>query len=250
MSERTKEHGREISTAYFICGGRESTRYDFIASGKNAAELIYEDEQERRDFVRGWEQSWEENTLVAELLSEEDQIIAECTRIADRRVLVVERQTFHRARLCITGPPPCHPLSYETTYDYATPDGALKAFLNWQDNGPEPDGWQRHHGTGRYRIDGKRELEWVKDQNGWTLEQNIRYAIQVTKGKDKSIGNIIESSEHIGSEMPIGTKCYIVASEGVHTWNAYHRWDRSLVLTVGEMESVSVSSVIERLKGD
>jgi len=246
MSEKTKEYGKEISTAFFVCGGREKSKDEFMSSGRGAAYLLYDNEQDITDFAHGWQQAWEDNMLMVELLSEDDPTLAECTRIADKRRLVVERQIFRRARLGIGA----RDGGYDNVWDYSSPESALIAMESWCADDPEPQGWHRHHSTGRYRINGKRELEWVKDDGSVSLEQNITFAIQVTKGKDKSIGEIVESSEHIGSEMPIGTQCFTVASEGIYTWIVYHRWDRCVVLSVDELGSVRLGSVIERLKGD
>src|SRR5205807_956902 len=125
MSELTKEHGSKISTAYFVSGGREKPRSEFIESGKVAAPLIYEDEQDQRDFLKGWEDAWESNTLTFELLTQDDPILAECTRLADRRVLVVERQTFRRARLGIGAKDGMWDGGYDDVWDYESPESAL-----------------------------------------------------------------------------------------------------------------------------
>lgn len=250
MSEITKEQGRDIARAYFVCGGRDVQRNDFMESGQRITDLVLcdESEEDRKDFFRGWEQGWEDSTLYSELTSQEHQSIIECTRLLDRRFLSVERQTFRRARLCL-GSPGEFDGGYETTYDYDSPEAALIAFQNILGEDKEPDGWIRHRDTGRYRINGDSALEWVKDDDKLSLEQNIIEAVKFAKGQGFFVDSIQENSLHIDGRFPARSQCFTVASSGVVRWIVYHYHDRSVVLSVEEMENISIGNVIERLKG-
>lgn len=186
--------------------------------------------------------------LLLELLSGEDQSIVECTRISDRRVLVVERQIFHRARLCFGARDGIWDGGYETTYDYESPKSALIALQSVLREDREPDGWTRHFDTGRYRINGDKNLEWIKDNDQLNREKNIIRAIRSTEG-NCLIDDVRENSLHVGSEMPAYTQCFTVASKGTVQWIVYRYCHRNVVLSVDEIETTSVGNVIERLKG-
>jgi hypothetical protein len=137
---------------------------------------------------------------------------------------------------------------YDDVWDYDSPESALNAMQTWQADEVEPDGWHRHFGTGRYRINGDKSLEWVKDDDRLSLEHNIIYAVRAKLGYILQDVSVQENSLHIGSEFPAHSKCFTVASEGVVQWVVYHYCDRSVVLGIDEMESTSVANVIERLK--
>jgi|SRR5882757_949242 len=253
MNEIAKDIGSTLAKAWFAYGQMEGSavpRSEFMEYGKLVSKMVIEDEgeQDRKDFLKGWEQGWEDSTLLDELLSQDDPILAECTRLADRRMLVVERQTFRRARLGI-GSLNGWDGGYDDVWDFDSPEAALEALQTWQSDTPEPDGWIRHYGTGRYRINGDKSLEWVKDDDSIGLEQNIVKAIKFSKRQDFFMDSIQENSLHIGSEFPAHSKCFTVASKGVVRWLVYHCCDRSVVLSVEEMETISIGSVIERLKG-
>ena len=178
-------------------------------------------------------------------------ILAECSRVDTRRRITVEPTTFGRARLGI-GPksPVIIEGVYDDVWDFLSWHAALKALETWDpEKDAEPDGWNRHPLSGRYRINGDKNLEWVKDHDGLSIEQNIVSAVISAKGQHCIIDGIMENSLHIGSEMPAYTRCFTVASNGVVQWIVYHYCDRNVVLTVDEMENTSVGNVVQRLTG-
>ena len=179
-------------------------------------------------------------------------ILAECSRVDTKRRITVEPTTFGRARLGI-GPksPVIIEGVYDDVWDFLSWRSALQAMETWNpEKDSEPDGWNRHYFTQRYRINGDKNLEWVKDDNDLSIEQNIISAVRSAKGQYCLIDGIMENSLHIGSEMPAYTQCFTVASNGVVQWIVYHYCDRSVVLTIDEMKTTSVANVVQRLKDE
>jgi hypothetical protein len=165
-------------------------------------------------------------------------------------VLVIERQIFHRARLCIGANDGIWDGGYQDVWDYSRPETALAAMKTWlTEETSEPQGWIRHYGTGRYRINGDKALEWVKDDDRLSPEHNIIYAVRAKLGYILPDVSIQESSLHIGSEMPAHTQCFTVTSKGAVQWIVYRYCHRNVVLSVDEIETTSVGNVIKRLEG-
>src|SRR6266567_5573345 len=77
-------------------------------------------------------------------------------RLEDQRLLEVQPQLYHRAQLGIGPKPPMQDAPVFTdTWDFPDEESALKALSTWNpEETSEPQGWHRHPGTGRYRIDG------------------------------------------------------------------------------------------------
>ena len=254
-----RDQGKKQGDYYLPLFSNDLALDAWMAFGENIVPHFQAEKPEQVKFLIGWQSAYDNRQLLIELLSDEDQVIAECTRLADRRKLIVERQTFHRARLCIGGLPPSHPGIYETTYDYNSPAKALNAMQTWDpERTPEPDGWTRHHDTGRYRIDGDNALEYVKDDGRMTLEQRIGYAVRATQGLERVIMTVEEHSKHIGSEMPVGTQLFIVTSQSATCthdprceWydHVYHYCDRSVVVGFNEVHRVKLGNVLQRLRG-
>ena|SRR2546430_4313201 len=249
-----KDQGYEVSAAFFYCCGRSKTKEEFIKTGIDVANKVFKEEEDKKFFIIGWIEAWRDSFLLLELLSNEDQVLIQCTRLIDRRKLVIKRQLFGRACLCDGGPSP-DSNEYATTYDYESPQAALIALEAWNPcEAPEPAGWIHHHDTGRYRIDGDRSLERVKDNNSIPLEYNIAYAVRATQGINRIICSIQERSEHIGREMPEGTQCFIVKSRDIHTKQehydlVYHYNDWSVVISFNDLSKISLANVIHRLTG-
>lgn len=61
-------------------------------------------------------------------------------------------------RLCLSGPGPIERLLYYSEYSFTDTRAAWRAALGWNGEG-DPEGWYRHHQTGRRRPDGTRESE-------------------------------------------------------------------------------------------
>jgi hypothetical protein len=225
--------------------------------GETVIHSHLENEQDRKAFLCGWQAAWQDRDLLIELLSDDEQVILECTRLSDKRKLVVERQLFRRARLCIGGPPPSHPETYDTSYDYHSPDAAINALTTWlHSETPEPDGWTRHRDTGRYRINRDKALEWVKDEDHWTLIQNIVRAVQATQGEDRVIAQVIpDNTLNLGGEFLEGAQCFFVTSEssndanGVSVSWVFHYQDRSVVLGEDDIYEAAKENVARRLMG-
>jgi len=251
--ENPRDQGKAQGKYYLPLFAHDLSLDAWMAFGDVVAPHFCADEADQRQFLTGWQTAWEDRDLLLEILGDEDQVIAECTRLADRRKLVVERQLFHRARLCITDPPPAHQGIYATTYDYATPQEALDAMVSWNpEESPEPSGWTRHHDTGRYRINGDVALEWVKDHHSMNREHNVGYAVRVAQGMHRVILKVEENNEHLGSEMPAGTRHFLVTSQDAtdeRRDSVYHCADRSVVIGHDEMQRVMLGNIIRRLKG-
>src|SRR5437899_10078625 len=129
--ETPQEQGKIQGGYYLLLFAKDLSLDAWLAFGGVVAPHFQTEKLEQEKFLVGWQDAWENRQLLIELLSDEDQIIVECTRLSDRRKLVIERQIYHRARLCIGGPTPSHPLCYDTTFDYTSPQEALDAMQNW-----------------------------------------------------------------------------------------------------------------------
>jgi hypothetical protein len=248
------EQGKALGDFYLPLFTHDLSLDSWMAFGEVVAPAHLEGEQDCKAFLFGWQIAWEDRDLLIEILSDEDQVIAECTRLFDRRKLVVERQVFRRARLCFGSKE--WDGGYDTTYDYATPDAALDAMQRALTGATEPTGWQRHPGTGRYRINGDARLEYVKDHDCWNIEQNIAYALQATQGFDRTIAQVIpDNTLNLGGEFIEGAQCFFVTSEtpndanGVSVSWVFHYQDRSVVLKEDEIYEASKQNVARRLMG-
>lgn len=198
---------------------------------------------------------------------DEQGFIAQC-RLEDQRLLAVQPQLYHRAQLGIGPKPPMQDAPVFTdTWDFPDEESALKALETWNpEETPEPQGWHRHPGTGRYRIDGNADLEYVKDcyeehkddKSGAIdiVKMNAGRAVQLTHGRDRTIEDIEETTTILGEVFPEGTRCFVVTSESSECehpircqWidHIYHYLDRSVVIRAEDLRQVSIATIRRRL---
>src|SRR5689334_20474932 len=97
---------------------------------------------------------------------EDSRTVNEC--IKDGRRITVQRLLWGMAQLGIGPKSPLQEARiFEDSWDFPSHAAALFAMQRWDPaKTPEPDGWHRHPGTGRYRIDGDKSLEYVKSDGG------------------------------------------------------------------------------------
>jgi hypothetical protein len=80
--------------------------------------------------------------------------------LADGRVLYLHPQLLGNLRIGIS--PNADADWFVQTYCFHDQDAAWRAALGWDGTG-DPEGWYRHHQTGRRRPDGTPESEHVAD---------------------------------------------------------------------------------------
>jgi hypothetical protein len=139
------------------------------------------------------------------------------------------------------------------SWDYLDYWHAFAQFLTWDGQG-EPQDWSRHFKTGRYRIDGVAELEYVKDSDG-TIEDRIRRAIYVTRGSD-CINICIEETKRI-LPLPEEARVFIVEFEHIireeticfHIDCVYCYRDRLVVLAMTDLMGTT-RNILRRLTGE
>lgn len=177
-------------------------------------------------------------------------------RLPDQRLLAVDPMGIG-ARLGI-GPKP--PLEDSPTFDNAwhflSIESALDALSTWNpDEETEPTGWHRHPDTGRYRISGDPSLEYVKG-DGREVTEQVAYAIRVIGGVDRVIVEINDHTSHLGASFPESTRLYSVRCERSTCqhqpkcwwlYKIFHYLDRSVVLRLEDMATISVKNVLRRL---
>ena len=186
----------------------------------------------------------------------DDQGFIKQRRLPDRWLLAVDPLVFGRARLGIG---PNHPLEnagvFNDTWEFPDITSALAALDNWNpEESPEPDGWDRHVDTGRYRILGQKEMEYVKFDG--SIDNQVRHAVHVTQGSDRVIEEIRDDSHVLGPTFPNGTKLYQVISTSTECphkspckWhdNVYHYLGRCVILPLPASYNVTVGCVLRRL---
>lgn len=186
-----------------------------------------------------------------EQLNEQEYIDRE---LPDGRHLTVQVLFGGMAQLGISGNPPFIRI-FEDSWDFLNRSTALAAFSLWDEQTTEPQGWHRHSRTGRYRIDGDPALEYVKyPGSAKSIEEEIKYAVQITQGKDRVITEVIVHPVQIN-----GWQSFIVVSESnecTHTppciwYDRAFRWlDRTVVLAQRDFFTTSVANVKRRLTGE
>lgn len=179
-------------------------------------------------------------------------------RLPDQRRISVQPWGFGGASLGISQKPPMHNVGvYADQWNYQRADDALKALQSWNpEESPEPTGWFRHVTTGRYRIDGDANLEYVKDADSRVMA-SIGAAIKVTQGADRVIIKI-EQSEIRDDVLGLidYTEWFRVISESSEChcdprcqWIdlVYHRLDRCVIVAWNDLPKMSIGNVLRRL---
>jgi hypothetical protein len=169
--------------------------------------------------------------------------------LPDGSVLSLRPALFHGGLLGVSAE-----MAKWESWDYLDYWHAFAQFAVWEGSG-EPDGWSRHMDTGRYRIDGIPELEYVKDESDRTIEYCVEYAVRVTQGRDRRILKIDEEIPH--AVQLDGMRLFFVESEHTirdgdicfHIDHVYHYGDRSVVLSLDNLANGMQRTVITRLTG-
>jgi hypothetical protein len=170
--------------------------------------------------------------------------------LPDGRKLGLMPLFFGRARIRISEKPPLHNCGIlADAWEYLHFQQALMVFLLWEPTllCPEPTGWHRHPGSGRYRINGDPDLEYVKGDGG---VEGIKYAVIVTQkcAPIFKVERCKDCEARLGAIFPIGTQVWHVEAEGDYTkFLVYHYLDRSVVLNPVDILTVSIGTVIDRL---
>lgn len=175
--------------------------------------------------------------------------------LPDGRKLSLMPYLFGAGHLGISEKPPFHNLGiFADSWDFLNFFHALIQFHVWDGEG-EPDGWSRHPGTGRYRIDGDGQLEYIKDDNG-TIEARIERAIHATQGMDHVVLKTEEEQCSQG-DLPDGTRLFLVESEHFigdnkcfHVSQCYIYYDRVVVLSLNDLMHGALATVVRRLTGE
>jgi hypothetical protein len=197
--------------------------------------------------------------LILEELLNDNGIIAECSLVKDRRRITVCRRGFGCAHLGISPMPPMQNIgAYDDSWDFPSPQAALKALETWKEDAPK--GWHHHVATGRYRIDGDERLEYVKDdyRPDMSIEDHVIYAILTAHGQDRVVIEVSDLGIMGAGLFPQGTREFRVVSESSEcdhdpkcSWTdlVYHYLDRSVVVRAEDLRRISVGDVIRRLTG-
>lgn len=80
--------------------------------------------------------------------------------LPDGRVLYLHPMAFSNVRISVS--PDAEAQWFDQTYCFHDQDAAWRAALGWDGEG-DPEGWVRHHQTGRRRPDGTPESEYLAD---------------------------------------------------------------------------------------
>jgi hypothetical protein len=147
---------------------------------------------------------------------------------------------------------------YFESWSYLNPRAALKAMEEWDsEKDKEPGGWHRHVMTGRYRINGDKALEYVKNPLGETLEVQVAYALSVTHGETRVVKNFKQT--RTGNVFPFGTTHFVVMSESPQCPHnprcqtidhVYQRFDRWVVLSMEQFYEATIDNILRRLTSD
>lgn len=181
--------------------------------------------------------------------------------LPDGRKLTLQPLTFGAGQLGISMQPPLHDSGmFADAWDFLKVEDAYVAFLVWiPDEKPEPDGWHRHPSSGRYRIDGRVDLEYVKCEDARDIKDNCIRAIMATCGKDRIIRTVREATEHLGKSYPVGTRAFWVFSESSECtheaacfWGdqVFCRGDRYAVVKQSQFHRITIAEIIQRLTGE
>src|SRR2546429_8653451 len=181
-------------------------------------------------------------------------IPVECSLLDKRRVTIM-RQLFDQALLGVSA---IYPMEDDGTFndqwDYPSLEAAQLGLQNWNpEQTSEPSGWHRHFDTGRYRIDGNPELEYVRSDK--EVPDQVRHAVHVTQPEDRMIAEMSEDTNFLDEIFPRGTRHFRVVVESTSVNDTrevcfvYHYIDRCVVLNQHDIEVVSVGTLTQRLKG-
>lgn len=184
-------------------------------------------------------------------------IVADCCLLPSRRHITIDRLIYDgRCRLGLVGRRSATGHSYEDVWEYPSSEKALISIFTWDpDTQEEPQLWDRHPATMRYRIDGHERLEYIRYDHD-DIYEKVKNAITVTRGLEYYTTKIVEDSAHIGPEMPKGTRCFHAYIESLtceHSmrcqWvdRVYIYLDRAVVLKMWDLMSVTLGELIRRL---
>jgi hypothetical protein len=177
-------------------------------------------------------------------------VVVECSLVPSRKLLLVERIYEDRARMSVGKQDGGG--YYEDVYEFSSVQRALIALFLWDpDKQEEPGGWDRHPDSGRNRIQGRSDLEFVYYTNDNVL-QHVIHAVVVTCRKDGILMGIKERSEHIGGVLPSGTRCFYILAKFVlenrkEELLVYHYGDHTVVMGLEQSKHIMLSEVIQRL---
>lgn len=187
-------------------------------------------------------------------------ILTERSRISDRRILTVQAMTFGKARIVVGKPLPHTDRYYdlEAGWCYLSHKAALDALEAWDpEKSQKPNGWIRDVNTGQYRIDGRADLEYIKNDYGRIVEEMLAYAISVTRDEPHTIKEF--KLARAGNVFPFGTQRFVVISESPECphdpkcqpiSHVYQRFDRWVVLSNERFLNTTVDNVLRRLTSD
>lgn len=177
-------------------------------------------------------------------------ILAECSLVPSRKLVLVERIYEDRARMSVGEQDGSG--YYEDIYEFPSVQRAMIALFLWDPSKQEePGGWDRHPDSGRNRIGGRSDLEFVYYSNDDVM-QHVIHAIVVTYRVNGITMGIKEKSEHIGSSLPHGTRCFCVLAKFLlenreEELLVYHYGDHTVVMGLEQSKHIMLSDVIQRL---
>jgi len=183
-------------------------------------------------------------------------IITERSLVKDRRRVTVQAMTFGKARIIVGKPMPYTDQYFdlENGWCYLSHKAALEALETWNPKeSNKPDGWIRDVYTGQYRIDGRTDLEYIKNDYGRSLEEQIAYALTVTHGEERVIKEL--TGAEAGHGFPAGTYRFAVTSKNPRNPKClidmvYRRFDRWVVLSMEHFLNATIDNVLRRLTSD
>lgn len=177
-------------------------------------------------------------------------IVAECSLVPSRKLILIERIYEDRARMGVGKQDSGG--YYEDVYEFPSVQRAILALFLWDPSKQEePGGWDRHTDSGRNRIGGRSDLEFVYYHCDDVI-QHIIHAVAVTKRKNGIMMGIKERSEHIGGILPAGTRCFYILGKFLledyeEELLAYHYGDHTVVMSLEQSKYIMLSEVIQRL---
>jgi hypothetical protein len=187
-------------------------------------------------------------------------IIMDGSLAHDHRRITVQAMTFGKARIIIGRPLPHTDIIFdqEDGWCYLSHKAALNALKAWNpEKDKEPDGWSRNLSTMRYRVDGRTDLEYVKNPLGDSLEAQVAYALSVAHGETRVIKELKQA--RAGDVFPFGTQRFVVVSESPACPHdpkcqpidmVYQRFDRWVVMSMERFLTITVDDVLRRLISD
>jgi len=177
--------------------------------------------------------------------------------LSDGRKLSLMPLLFGAGQIGISEKPPLHNVGvFADSWDFPRFETALMVFMLWEPD-QEPTGWHRHRRSGRYRINGDPDLEYVKCGDG-RVEDNVRYAVLTTQGHDHTILSVSEQTDASDTLLLKGMQRFEVESEHCiadnhichHFQMVYCYGDRYVVLGLNDLIRGKSSTVLRRLTGE